>query len=406
MALTADANGVIKGKFTIPAGISAGSKNFEVLGAGGSRGDATFFGQGTTVNQVLQSVTRVTTRVEIDPLAQTFSLPAERQLAGVELFVTAKGTSPIIVQIRETQTGFPTGVILGEGRLTPAQMTVGAWNRFLFDDLVKISANVEMALVVLCNDDKGAVAIAELGKFDTANQRWVTNQPYQVGVLLSSSNASTWTAHQDKDLTFRLLARQYTESAKDIVLGTVAVANATDLVIMSMADSVATGADSNIELTLPNGSVVSAGDGQNIRLTAGITGNVTVKAKLRATQAASAVLHPGTQVAAGTTATTGSYVSRAIDADAAGANVRITFNAEIPSGASANVFVSGVDAGDQWLAVSQVGSAKPLGDGIYEYQYLYSNLKEARVRMKLEFTGTAAARPKFYNLRMSTVSVS
>lgn len=52
--------------------------------------------------------------------------------------------------------------------------------------------------------------MAELGKYDAVHERWVTSQPYQVGVLLSSSNASTWTPHQDRDLTFRLLGARFT----------------------------------------------------------------------------------------------------------------------------------------------------------------------------------------------------
>lgn len=406
MALTADANGVIKGKFTIPAGVTAGTKSFKITGAGGSHGEATFVGQGTLLTQVLRSVTTFITSIEIDPLAQTFSLETEQQLGGVELIVTGKGTSPIIVQIRETQTGFPTGVILAEGRLAPSQITQNAWNRFVFDKPTKVAANVEYAIVVLCNDAIGSVAVAELGKFDSTNQRWVTNQPYQVGVLLSSSNARTWTAHQDKDLTFRLLARKYSQAAREVSLGTVTVTNATDLVIMSMIENVATNADGAITLTLPDGTTRNAGDKQILSLGSPISGAIGVKATLRATSAESAVLHPGTQIAAGNIATTGNYVSRAIDADAAGANVRVLFNAIIPSGAAVNVFVAGVDAGDPWLPLTQVTAPKPIGDNVYEYQYLYSNLKEARVRVKLEFSGTAAARPQIFNLRMSTVTAT
>lgn len=406
MALVADANGVIAGKFVIPANVRAGTKDFTVVGQGGSNGSAVFVGQGTLVTQVLQSITTITKTLEIDPLAQTFSLPSAAMLGGVDLFVTAKGTSPIIVQIRETLVGYPTSVVLSEGRLDPAGITVGQWNRFLLDTPVSVGANVELAIVVLCNDALGSIGVAELGKFDATQQRWVTNQPYQIGVLLSSSNASTWTAHQDRDMTFRLLARKYTESVREISLGNITLSNATDLVVMSMADNVATGADSDIVLTFPGGNQVSAGDGQNIRFAAGVTGTVGVTARLRANQSSSATLRPGTQIAAGTTAATGNYMSRAIAADAAGCNVRVIFNADMPSGSTVNVFLSGTDAGDAWLAVTQVGSAKPLGDGIYEYQYLYNNLQEANVRTKLEFTGSAAARPRIYNLRVSVTALS
>lgn len=405
MAIVADANGVIKGKFTIPAGVRAGSKSVELVGSGGSRGSAVFVGQGTLVSNVLQSQTQ-TTQTFHDPLAQTFALNEENQIGGVEIFVTAKGDTPITVQLRETQLGFPNQNILVQKSLNPANVVVGQWNRFEFDKPVHALPNVEYAIVVLCNDAVGAIAVAELGKWDSVNQRWVTQQPYQVGVLLSSSNASTWTAHQDRDMTFRLLARRYAEAAKEVDLGTIAVNGATDLIVLSMADNPATGADSELQLTMPDTSIISSSDGQGVRFAAPVTGNIKVKAKLRATQKASAVLHPGSQLVVGAVATTASYVTRAMDAEAAGANIRVIFDANLPSGSSVKVFVKGDQAADPWLPVTQQGVAKPVGDNIYEYQYLYTNLQKAKVQIKLELTGTVAARPFVYNLRVSTVTTA
>lgn len=402
MAIVADANGVIKGKFRIPAGVQAGAKSVELVGSGGSRGSAVFVGEGNLVSEVLQSVTR-TTQTYYDPLAQTFSLSEENQLGGVEIFVTAKGSTAMSVQIRETQTGFPTQTILGEATIEPAQIAVGAWNRFVFKTPVRALANVEYAIVVLCNDAIGSVAIAELGKWDATNQRWVTQQPYQIGVLLSSSNASTWTAHQDRDLTFRLLARRYTQTERVVDLGTVSVTAATDIVVLPMADNPATGADSELIMTMPDGSSISSSDGQTIKMATEVTGNVTVQAKLRATQKASAMLYPGSQLVVGTIARTAEYVSRAVDASATGANIRIIFDGNIPSGAAVAVYISGVDAGDTWQAVSLDPNKSPIpvGDNVYEYNYVKTAVMEAKIRVKLVLTGTPAARPYVYNLRVS-----
>ncbi|MND16893.1 hypothetical protein D3C76_362370 [compost metagenome] len=402
MALVADQTGTLKGKFTIPANVQAGSKSVELTGSGGSLGNAVFVGEGILVSEVLQNVTR-TNQTYYDPLAQTFSLPEENQIGGVEVVVTAKGSTPISIQIRETQTGFPTQSILAEASRDPSQITVGAWNRFEFKTPVRILANVEYAIVVLCNDPVGAVAIAELGKWDSTNSRWVTQQPYQVGVLLSSSNASTWTAHQDRDLTFRLLARRYTETSRELDLGKVTVVDATDLVVLAMADNPATGADSELVLTLPNGSVVSTSDNQGINLAGNISGDIGVKARLRATQKASAMLYPGSQLVVGKIATTAEYVSRAVDADATGCKVRIIFDGQIPSGASVSVFIKGVDESDTWQAVSQDPDKEPIpvGNSVYEYNYLIAAVQEAKIRVKLVLTGTPAARPYIYNLRVS-----
>lgn len=402
MPLQADANGVLKGKFTIPAGIQAGSKSVEILGAGGSVGNATFVGEGMLVSEVRQNITRVTTTY-YDPLAQTFSLSEENQIGGVELFVVAKGATDMTVQLRETQNGYPTQTIQAETTLKPSEITLNAWNRFEFKTPFMAQANVEYAIVVLCNDAIGAVAIAELGKWDSANNRWVTQQPYQVGVLLSSSNASTWTAHQDRDLTFRLLARRYTQSEKVVNLGTIPASAATDFVVDAMSENAATGADSELILSLPDGTTVSTSDGQTIRLASEVTGNIGVQARLKATQKASAMLYPGTQLIVGKIGTTAEYISRAVDADATGCKVRIIFDGQLPSGSSVAVYISGVDAGDAWQLVSNdpLNPPSPVGEGIYEYNYLKESVTEAKIRVKLVLTGSPAARPYIYNLRVS-----
>ena len=202
-------------------------------------------------------------------------------------------------------------------------------------------------------------------------------------------------------MAFRLLAASYTQSVREIDLGSVSLAGATDLLVLSMTDQPSADAGTEIELTMPDSSKVTASDGQVIRLPAATTGTVEVKAKLRANQGASATMAPGTQIVAGQVATTADYVTRAFDADATGADVQIIFDAILPSGSGVLVYVAGVDAGDTWQPVSQVGSAKPLGDSKFEYSYRIDNVLEAKIRVKLVLSGTIAARPQVSNLRVS-----
>lgn len=402
MTVQANAQGVVTGKFTIPANVRAGAKSVEFIGAGGSRGTASFFGQGTMVDQVMRQITTIT---EIftgsDPLAQTFSLSSLTQIGGVDLYIVAKGTSDIIVQIRETLVGIPTKGVIAEGRLKPADITPDAWNRFAFEVPAAIMPNVEYAIVVLCNDAVSSVAVAELGKYDTANSRWVTGQPYNVGVLLSSSNASTWTPHQDRDMAFKLLAAKYTETERVIDLGTVTVSGATDLVVLTATESPSTNATSSIELTLPDSSVISTGDDQVIRLAAATTGTIGVKARLKATTDASAVIAPGTQIVAGQVTVSAFYISRAVPADAAASNCRVIFDANLPSGATVVVHVKGTGGGDTWTSVPVQGTPKAIGDNWFEIQHYLANVNKAAVQVRLTLTGNAAARPLVSNLRVS-----
>ncbi|MNY46818.1 hypothetical protein D3C86_1820370 [compost metagenome] len=83
--------------------------------------------------------------------------------------------------------------------------------------------------------------------------------------------------------------------------------------------------------------------------------------------------------------------------------MRIIFDGQIPSGASVSVFIKGVDESDTWQAVSQDPDKEPIpvGNSVYEYNYLIAAVQEAKIRVKLVLTGTPAARPYIYNLRVS-----
>jgi len=406
MTIAANSLGVVTGKFTIPADVPAGIKNVSFAGAGGSTGQASFFGQGTRVDDVRTMVTQITTtfwQANVDPIAQTFTLTQAIDADSVDLWFVAKGTTPVSVQIRETQVGFPTRVVLAEGRLKPADITVNGWTRFNLRAPVRLEPGVEYAIVALCNDAVSELATAELGKYDTTAQRWITSQPYTVGVLLSSSNASTWTAYQDRDLAFRLNRRKYTEAERLVDLGNVSLTAATDLLVLTTIDSPKSTATGDLEVTLPDGTVVRSGDNQRISLPTATTGTVNVKARLRSDDDASAAIYPGTQIVAGAVSLSAPYISRAIDADAAGANVKVLIDAIIPSGAGVLVEVSGVDAGDSWLSMTDGGLPPKLlnGDlGLYEYQFTRTAVMEARVRVRLTLTGAVAARPHIRNLRV------
>lgn len=401
MALQANSEGVLTGKFTIPANVPTGTKLVEFVGQGGTRARATFTGQGTITTTTLRTEKTIITQF-YDPLAQTFTLQNTVQIVAIDLWFTAKGTTDILVQIRETSNGVPTRNVLGERRLKPAQITsLTGGTHIDFPAPITLQAGVEYAVVILCDDAVSALAVAELGKFDSNSQKWVTSQPYQIGVLLSSSNASTWTAHQDKDLAFALHRAAYAETNKTVDLGTVAVADATDLMVLTTEELPSSVTRVDYELVLPSGASITVGDSQPVRLDTAVTGNVTVRAKLYGDATFSPVLFPGTQLVVGKVGTSGTYVSRAI---AGGSNVRVKviFDAIIPGGSSVVVSYKGVDAGDTWTTVPFVGSSQ-IDDGFYEITHQITGVNETMVQVKLELTGTSAARPRVRNLRFMTI---
>lgn len=405
MTLIADAKGEIRGKFAIPAKVPSGAKAVVFRGKGGSEATASFVGQGTlTINNVVRAQT--ITRYWTDPLAQTFALSAQAQVCGVDLWFTTRGESAVRVQLRDTENGYPGKAVLAEARLAPEELVVtgGGHTRVLFPAPVTLSADTEYAIVIMCDDAETALALAELGQFDATRQYYVASQPYQVGVLFSSSNASAWTPHQEKDLAFRILEADFTASSGEKSLGSATVTDATDMLVMALEDLPRAETRVEYELTLPGGDTQRVAAGQPVRLASGATGQVRVKACLAGVAgsagSASPVLWPGTQLLAGTLAQSAVYQPRAVQAVGATRAVLI-FEAHLPSGAAVTPELR-ADAGE-WQSMTAEGTTQQ-GDGWVEFRY-GADLSDAdEVRYRLTLEGSSLARPRVRNLKFLTLN--
>lgn len=390
----ANASGVIAGRFTIPAGVPAGAKRVTVRGVNGSFGDATFTGRGIITTEERRIVRRID-EYHVDPLAQTVTLAEGRLIGGVDLKFTAKGgNSPVIVQIRSTQVGFPTAEVLAEGFIPSAAIRInGDWTRAEWP-LLWVEGGREVAIVCLTDDPDHALAVAQLGKYDQNNVA-ITGQPYQVGVLLSSSNASTWTPHQDKDLAFRLLAATFTETRRTVPLGSIAFDQVSDIIALAGVERPAADTDVTLILTDPSGKAIEVADGQVVSLDARLSGTVTVSAVLKGSEKRSPLLFPGVQAILGTLKDSAVYVSRQI---AAGTNVKaaVTFEAFVPGTSSVTVHVQ--DGSGNWQPLT-LASSTQVGDGWEERTFTLASFTAANTRVKLTLSGSALNRPRVRKLR-------
>lgn len=396
----ANASGLLAGTFQIPQAIPAGAKLVEFLGAGGSYGSATYVGRGQIVTETRRRILTTVVR-RWDPLAQTFTLPERRTIGGLELWFTTKGGSaPVIVQIRETQVGIPTTTVLTEGRLLASDIkTDGNPTRITLDP-VALDANREYAIVVLTDDANHAVSVAELGKYDPRTG-WVTAQPYQIGVLLSSSNGITWTPHQTQDLTFRLLGCRFTQQSKTVSLGQYTVTNLSDVMALAGVERPAAGTDVQFLATDAQGRIYTLSEDQGLALSEKLSGNLAVSAKLTGSETASPILYPGTQLVFGTLEAAGDYLSRAIAA-AATFNVAVTFEALTPGTSSVSVQAeSGTPGSFTDLALDK---GVEVGNGWVERTYKALNLvgvgADRTTRVKLALAGNPQHRPFVRNLRV------
>lgn len=396
----ANAAGTLTGSFAIPAGIPEGAKRVEIRGQQGSFGLATYIGRGVITTEARRRIVTVD-EYHVDPVAQTFTLAETRVLHAVDLWFTAKGlnSNPVLVQIRETENGLPTRTVLTEGRIQASAMVLGgAHTRITFDPIVA-QAGTEYAVVVLTDDADHAVAVAELGKYDPANG-WVTRQPYQIGVLLSSSNATTWTPHQEKDLTFRLLAAEYSATPKEVALGSYAVTAVSDMIALAAVERPASTTDVEFVVVDAAGRIHTLTEMQPLNLTDSITGTVTVKARLTGGGAVSPVLYPAAKTAMGKLEVTADYIGRAFPAGTSFA-LTVALECLLPGTATVAVYAESGTAGT-WVAVP-FNSGAPVGDGWEERVFKATGLVGVgtgkTTRLRLVLNGSPANRPYLRSLR-------
>lgn len=400
MTIIADNNGVAEGSLTAPSGIPAGTVLVKVIGNQGSVGTTTYTGNGTITTESRKIVTTVQCRY--DPLAETFTLSQGRHIAGIDLWFKNKGNSRVLVQIRETTVGFPNQNVIAQASVIPDNIkTDGTPTRILFGDATSrcpiwLEANVEYAIVILTDDPNTSVAVAELGKFDSVHNTWVTSQAYQTGVLLSSSNASTWTAHQELDLTFRLLACKFTETEHIINFGTITAEQNTDLLTLANVERVSSNTDCEFIYTDAEGNTNTLTEDMPVALKEKINGAVSVKAKIKGTNTASPVIYQGVQVVLGTVDEEADYVTRAITA---GTNIKITITYEslTPGNANVKAYVQNPDS--TWTLVT-LKSGSPVGNSWEERIHVIENFSASSTRVKLVLNGNVLYRPKLRNLRV------
>lgn len=392
--LVANAAGVVVHSFVIPAGIPAGTKRIDVAARATGRATTTFTGAGTIATTVRRRVATVE-EYHIDPVAQSFALDAGRHVGGVELLFRAKGTSTIVVQLRDMVFGFPGTTVLAEARLPPAAIrTDGQPTRFDWAP-VWIPPAVEHAIVVLCDDADAELATAAVGGFDAGRQAYVGQQPYRIGVMFSSSNATSWTVHQAEDLYFRILAARFTATSRTVPVGTLNADQVSDLIALFNVERVHSATRATLRLTDSQGRTYSLAEGQPLALAARLTGSVSVALVLEGTDLHSPVLFPGVQTIFGRLSETATYVSREFATPGA-TRVRVILDLIRPGTASVGVELQG--AGGAWIAVPQTGG-QPVGDGWEEAVFVLNGFTASTTRLRITLGGTALYRPRVRRIR-------
>ena len=158
-----------------------------------------------------------------DPMAQTFTVDnfsGGMYVSSVDLFfknVSREGdNNGITLELREVINGYPGPTVIPGGSVHKfrsdcsvstgsGSSTVFNGTKFQFPIPVYLEAGKEYCIVPIpdADDPNYEVWIAELGASQFGTSRTISKQAH-TGILFTSANNRTWTAHQSEDMMFRI----------------------------------------------------------------------------------------------------------------------------------------------------------------------------------------------------------
>ena len=158
-----------------------------------------------------------------DPMAQTFTVDnfsGGMYVSSVDLFfksVSREGdNNGITLELREVINGYPGPTVIPGGSvhkfrsdcsvsITTGSSTEFKGTKFQFPIPVYLEAGKEYCIVPIpdADDPNYEVWIAELGASQFGTSKTISKQAH-TGILFTSANNRTWTAHQSEDMMFRI----------------------------------------------------------------------------------------------------------------------------------------------------------------------------------------------------------
>lgn len=394
-----NSSGNLEATFTIPPGVRTGTREVILQNSTGSA-SASFTSIGTkrTVTDTVLT-TRITLN-PVDPLAQTFQFNRATILSSVGVYFAAKDASHnVIVQIRNVENGYPSNTVYGEVVLSPSQIKVSndatLETKVTFPDPIMCEVNKQYCLVLLTDSPTTSIYISDLGGTDITTGQVATRQPYLEGMLFSSSNAITWSAHQSMDMKFKLYRAEFQPT------GTVLfdpMFNMTSDRILLLADYLTPENTGCVwEMNLDDKGFQPATDYIDMELD-----NVIQKIQLRATFKADKNMSPLFAKDSFTFVgflqdTSGVYIGKQLEVFDPYTTVKMVYEAFAPQGSSVIPKFSYND-GATWITPTFVDRIQVSGDGWYRYTYeasvpLSANAKKFRARLDLT-AESPVVRPK------------
>lgn len=407
--LKANASGYAVGTFTVPANTLCGTVEVQMYPyLEPTRIASTSYTSNGTLRTTNKVVWKEVVKVNpYDPLAQTFQFDKDQFISSVGLyFCKSDGVHDVSVQIRGVTNGYPNQTCYAEKVLSAKELKVSdyatAETKVEFDDPVYCQADVQYCIVVLTESTTTSVFFAELGGKDVQSGVQLLKNPYMAGLMFSSSNAITWTAHQGSNLKFKIYGNVYNN--KGYVYFNELNNVAYDRIMIMANVSAPTGTELTWEYSNDGGTnwtpIVLFNDMELTKL----IGRVLVRAVLTPSadkNVSPAILMESCYFIGFLNNQECNYVSRNIVTDDSFYNIKQIVSIYDPDNTHTTVAVYySVDAeGNSWFSGTQT-KAKVLGNGWIQYTFegtVPNGAKNFRARIYMT-TNDSTIRPRVKNL--------
>lgn len=408
--LKADSTGKAIGSFVIPENTLCGTRQIKIYPASNPSlcGVANYTSNGrlqTTTVQVFQEITKL---VPTDPLAQSFQFDIDHYLTGVGIYFNTIDSSPITIQIRDMVNGYPGTKCYAEKVLYPGDILSSSdgmlETKVIFDDPVFCKANEQYCFTILSDSDLTSVYIAETTKVDINSKTQVSKNPYLNGLLFSSSNALTWTAHQSSDLKFKIYGAKFESSGHCLfkTVGNISV----DRLMIAAETYIPAGCSINWKYSI-NGSDYRPIEIYDDRELDEIGNSITIRADLTSNSESSpAIALDSLILCVFANETKGVYVSKNVNVPEGFNSIKQIIDLHLPANTNVNMFYATDISGEEWVPLNNTHTeAKSIDYTTYTFEGSLSETAH-NYRCKIELsTVQKTSRPIAKNLRsiMKTV---
>lgn len=356
--LKADVNGNTYGHFVIPEGTMCGTREFQVYAQTTPSliGTAKFSAEG---RQRVTTKTVFTQKVVInptDPVAQSFQFPSDMYITGVGIFFKDKDQrEPITVQLRNMVNGYPGTTVYAEKVLQGNEIRTGMIANqetvVTFDDPAYVSGGQQYCFTILSDSDIDSLWMAETTKQDVATGATVAKNPYLAGMMFSSSNAITWTAHQNADLKFNLYGAKFNGNG-EVVFEEVNGIEADSILVMS-EEAIPAGCSVDWQYSADKSGEWLPITTYSERALETQAEAVRLKTTLKSNGYTSpAIALDSLILASMTNSTQGVYVSKNVNVPEGFDTVKVVADIEMPAGSNVEVYYATDTNGNDWNALS------------------------------------------------------